>query len=174
MTSQVYLAAVRNFSHRGLEGGDRLLSITTRDGRFVHFRMPASASSARCAAWFEAECPQHQQRRRRRVGGGGAGAGAAAAAESPGSGREELWKRGLWGAGSSELWMERLVDEVRSGFGAGWMQRPFCAACGAISINCMDCFCCWRCCLLVEQFSVQARGGGVFFRLPFGIRRQPC
>ena len=103
---QVYLAAVRNFSHRGLEGGDRLLSITTRDGRFVHFRMPASASAARCAAWFEAECPQQQQRRRR----GGVGG---QASSSSGSGREELWKRGLWGAGSSELWMERLVDEVR-------------------------------------------------------------
>lgn len=102
---KVYLAAVRNFSHRGLEGGDRLLSITTRDGRFVHFRMPASASAARCAAWFEAECPQ-QQRRRRRGGSGGQ------AATSSGSGREELWKRGLWGAGSSDLWMERLVDEV--------------------------------------------------------------
>lgn len=99
---QVYLAAVRNFSHRGLEGGDRLLSITTRDGRFVHFRMPAAASAARCAAWFETECPQQQQRRRR----GGIGG------QPSGSGREELWKRGLWGAGSSELWMERLVDEV--------------------------------------------------------------
>eukprot|EP00903_Cladosiphon_okamuranus_P015602 g14407.t1 len=103
-TVQVYLAAVRNFSHRGLEGGDRLLSITTRDGRFVHFRMPASASAARCAAWFEAECPQP---RRRRAGNG------AQAATSSGSGREELWKRGLWGAGNSELWMERLVDEIR-------------------------------------------------------------
>lgn len=108
MTSQVYLAAVRNFSHRGLEGGDRLLSVTTRDGRFVHFRMPAAASAARCAAWFETECPQQQQQLRRRVGSGGQ----APSSSSRGSGREELWKRGLWGAGSSELWMERLVDEV--------------------------------------------------------------
>ncbi|CAN0121044.1 unnamed protein product, partial [Laminaria digitata] len=92
----VYLAAVRNFSHRGLEGGSRLLSITTRDGRFVHFRMPAMASSARCGAWFDAECS------RRRVPG-----------SAPGSGGEELWKRGLWGAGSSEQWMERLADEIR-------------------------------------------------------------
>ncbi|CAN0090610.1 unnamed protein product, partial [Ectocarpus sp. 4 AP-2014] len=99
---QVYLAAVRNFSHRGLEGGDRLLSITTRDGRFVHFRMPAAASAARCGTWFDTEGPQ-QQRRRWRVGEG---------AQSS-SGREELWKRGLWGAGTSELWMERLVDEIR-------------------------------------------------------------
>lgn len=86
---------MRNFSHRGLEGGSRLLSITTRDGRFIHFRMPAMASSARCGAWFDAECS------RRRVPG-----------SAPGSGGEELWKRGLWGAGSSEQWMERLADEV--------------------------------------------------------------
>lgn len=99
---QVYLAAVRNFSHRGLEGGSRLLSITTRDGRFVHFRMPAMASSARCAAWFHAECPQQKQRR----GGGLLASG------PPESAQEEVWKRGLWGAGTSELWMERLVDEV--------------------------------------------------------------
>ncbi|CAN0163688.1 unnamed protein product, partial [Ascophyllum nodosum] len=95
-TVQVYLAAIRSFSHRGLEGGSRLLSITTRDGRAVHFRMPAAASAARCGVWFDVE------RRPRRQPAVGAG-----------SGGEELWKRGLWGAGSSEVWMERLADEIR-------------------------------------------------------------
>lgn len=29
-------------------------------------------------------------------------------------GEEELWQRGLWGATTSEEWMERVVDEVRA------------------------------------------------------------
>lgn len=131
---------MRNFSHRGLEGGDRLLSITTRDGRFVHFRMPASASAARCGTWFDTEGPQHQ-RRRWRVGGG---------AQSS-SGREELWKRGLWGAGTSELWMERLVDEV-------WLLFLLLLSrlCG-LSAWCLHVFRCWF--MLAAQKCCSRRGG---------------
>lgn len=110
---QVYLAAVRSFSHRGLEGGSRLLSVVARDGRSVHFRMPAAVSAARCGTWFEAEAA-----RRRRAQGAGRGVAAvvgsvAGLGGTVGSGAEEIWLRGLWGAGSSEQWMERLVDEVR-------------------------------------------------------------
>lgn len=91
----MYLAAIRSFSHRGLEGGSRLLSVSTRDGRSVHFRMPAAASSVRCGAWYDVE------RSERPLLGSS-------------HGEEELWQRGLWGATTSEEWMERVVDEVRA------------------------------------------------------------
>lgn len=81
--------------------------------------MPAAASSSRCGAWFDVECSSW----RRRLSSAatavtGSVSGAVSADVPQGSGGEELWKRGLWGAGTSELWMERLVDEVRVG---GWV-----------------------------------------------------
>ncbi|CAN0193222.1 unnamed protein product, partial [Discosporangium mesarthrocarpum] len=101
----VYLAAIRSFSHKGA-GTHRVLQVATRDGRVVQFRCPGEGVSKRCGAWLEATCGQ-------RLG------------LAEGSGSEELWLRGLWGARTGEMWMERLAEEIKwrkeeGGFVALW------------------------------------------------------